>query len=78
MGKTERPMLPLPNPDDWATIDAVSERLHCSPRTVGRMIDAKTLTGYHLRTAQYETQRVYLWWPEVEEVASARERLGRS
>lgn len=75
---TDQPTLSLPNPGDWGTLAAAAGRLQVSVRTVGRMLESDVLHGYMLRVGETEQGRMYVWWPEVEEVARARERLSRS
>lgn len=76
--KLQTQTLHLPNPGDWLTRYAAADRLGVDTRTVDRLVAAGTLTAYHPRTRPDTRCPVMFWAPEVEEVARARNRLGRS
>ena len=62
--------LPLPNPEDWITIDGTAELLDVSRRTVTRLIGANTLTLHRPRHRKGERVQGWLWYPQV--IAYAR------
>lgn len=77
MGVMNNMTLPLPNPSDWCTITAAARRLGVHERTVRRMVESGVLTGYLPTHTHIETPQVMLWISQVEEVAAARQRIGK-
>lgn len=70
--------LPIPNPGDWMTIKAVALLLKVDARTVGRLIERGTLTGYRPYAHPDEKAPVMIWRDEALAVLSARTRLARA
>jgi hypothetical protein len=67
--------LPIPNPGDWMTINSAALLLRVDRRTIGRMINKGTLTGYQPYAAPDESAPLLLWRAEVLAVLGARNRL---
>lgn len=67
--------LPLPNPNDWVTITGAAHFLGVHRRTIERMIERETLTGYRMWGAADEQVPQMIWKPELMQVKSARARV---
>lgn len=65
----------LPNPYDFMTVSAVAQLLNVDRRTVTRMIERGTLTGYQPVSATGEKPPVMIWRDEAMHVMSARAKL---
>jgi hypothetical protein len=65
-------VLPLPNPQDWATKAGAATLLDVNLRTIDRMIEDGRLTA-HAPIGARNAERL-LWVPEVVELVNARRR----
>lgn len=69
----DSPPLPLPNPQDWMSVNAAAQLLHVGKPHVYRMIRDGLLTGYPVAGSNI----ILLWATEVQDLAAARLRAGR-
>jgi excisionase family DNA binding protein len=66
--------LPLPNPNEWVTVSGAAHFMGVHRRTVERLIERGTLTGYRMWGAPGEQVPVMVWRDELITVRNARQR----
>lgn len=69
--------LPLPNPEDWVTIEGAARILHRSKAQVIRYVADQRLVGYRLYGSRDRLAERVLWRADVEKFRDAQQVIAR-